>query len=149
MTLRTKTSQHASGDTFTAIAHPIRRQILDMLIGGERSVRSIAEPFTASRPAISQHLRVLLDAELVAEQRDGRERRYRLHPERLREPRAGYSSISSSGTKSWMPWELTLTHWKISSPTARNDTCSKWASGQFYAWPWLARQSAAPVGSPP
>lgn len=85
MTLRTKTSQHASGDTFTAIAHPIRRQILDMLIGGERSVRSIAEPFMASRPAISQHLRVLLDAELVAEQRDGRERRYRLRPERLRE----------------------------------------------------------------
>jgi DNA-binding transcriptional ArsR family regulator len=88
MTLRTKTSQHASGDTFTAIAHPIRRQILDMLVDGERPVRSIAEPFTASRPAISQHLRILLDAGLVAEQRDGRERRYRLRPERLRDVEA-------------------------------------------------------------
>jgi len=85
MTLRTKTSQHANGDTFTAIAHPIRRQILDMLVAGERPVRSIAQPFAASRPAISQHLRILLDAGLVTEQRDGRERRYRLRPERLRE----------------------------------------------------------------
>jgi DNA-binding transcriptional ArsR family regulator len=85
MTLQTKTSQHASGDTFTAIAHPIRRQILDMLVAGERPVRSIAEPFATSRPAISQHLRILLDAGLVTEQRDGRERRYRLRPERLRE----------------------------------------------------------------
>jgi len=62
MTVQTKTSQHASGDIFAVIAHPIRRQILDMLVDGACPVRLIAEPFSASRPAISQHLQILLEA---------------------------------------------------------------------------------------
>ncbi|MBE7159505.1 MAG: transcriptional regulator, partial [Rhodospirillales bacterium] len=51
--------------------------------GGEHSVRDMAAHFDMSRPAVSQHLRVLLDAGLVAERRQGRERRYRLVPEPL------------------------------------------------------------------
>src|SRR5437773_2152326 len=80
-----KTSQHADSDVFTAIAHPARRQLLDMLAAEDRSVKELARPFTMSRPAISQHLRLLLEAGLVQEQRRGRERRYRLRAERLRE----------------------------------------------------------------
>ena len=80
-----KTSQQADADIFTAIAHPMRRQILDQLIRGEESVTELAEPFGVSRSAISQHLRVLRDTGLVTEQRHGRERRYRLHPEGLYE----------------------------------------------------------------
>jgi DNA-binding transcriptional ArsR family regulator len=88
MPVATKTAQHADADIFTAIAHPVRRQILDQLVGGEQSVTRLAEPFGMSRPAISQHLRVLRDVGLVVEQRQGRVRQYRLQPERLYEVRA-------------------------------------------------------------
>ncbi len=75
----------ADADVFTAIAHPVRRQILDMLAVGEQPVKRIAASFSVSRPAISQHLRILLDTGLVTEQRMGREHYYSLHAERLRE----------------------------------------------------------------
>lgn len=70
-------------DVFAAISHPARRRMLDLLMETERSVNAIAGDFQMSRPAVSQHLRVLLDAGLVTEQRHGRERRYRLVPEQL------------------------------------------------------------------
>lgn len=70
-------------DVFVAISHRSRRRMLDGLAGAERSVSDIAAEFDISRPAVSQHLRVLLDAGLVAERRHGRERRYRLVPEKL------------------------------------------------------------------
>jgi len=70
-------------DVFAAISHPARRRMLDLLTETQRSVSDIAGHFKMSRPAVSQHLRVLLDAGLVTEQRHGRHRRYRLVPERL------------------------------------------------------------------
>ncbi len=70
-------------EVFGAISHPARRQMLDLLVEGDHAVNAIAGNFKMSRPAVSQHLRVLLDAGLVTEQRCGRERRYRLAPERL------------------------------------------------------------------
>jgi DNA-binding transcriptional ArsR family regulator len=73
----------AEPQVFAAISNPARRRMLDLLADGDRPVNAIAENFEMSRPAVSQHLRVLLDAGLVTEQRHGRERRYRLAPERL------------------------------------------------------------------
>src|SRR4051812_1795831 len=70
-------------DVFVAISHKARRQMLDLLTEKERSVGEIAAYFEMSRPAVSQHLRILLDAGLVTEQRHGRERHYRLVPARL------------------------------------------------------------------
>lgn len=70
-------------EVFGAISHPARRKMLDLLVDGDRPVNAIAENFAMSRPAVSQHLRVLLAAGLVAEQRCGRQRRYRLVPEQL------------------------------------------------------------------
>jgi DNA-binding transcriptional ArsR family regulator len=70
-------------DIFGAISHPARRRMLDLLIVADRSVNTIAGEFRMSRPAVSQHLRILLDAGLVTEQRHGRERHYRLMPTRL------------------------------------------------------------------
>ena len=70
-------------DVFGAISHPARRRMLDLLVESDRSVSTIAGQFQMSRPAVSQHLRILLDAGLVTEQRHGRERRYRLVPARL------------------------------------------------------------------
>ncbi|QDV17695.1 Transcriptional repressor SdpR [Gimesia panareensis] len=68
---------------FGAISHPARRQMLDLLREADRSVNTIAGHFEMSRPAVSQHLRILLDAGLVSEQRHGRERRYQLIPSGL------------------------------------------------------------------
>ena len=70
-------------EVFAAISHPVRRRILDLLAEEDRPVNAIASNFAMSRPAVSQHLRILLDAGLVSEQRRGRERRYRLVPEEL------------------------------------------------------------------
>jgi DNA-binding transcriptional ArsR family regulator len=70
-------------DVFQAIAHPTRRALLDALQLGELAVRDLASRFDSSRPAISQHLRVLLIADLVTERRTGRENYYRLKPDGL------------------------------------------------------------------
>ena len=63
--------------------------MLDLLIETDRSVNSIAEHFQMSRPAVSQHLRILLDVGLVTEQRHGRQRRYHRVHKRL-EPVRGW-----------------------------------------------------------
>ena len=72
-------------DVFHAIAHPARRAMLTALRRGELSASELAEPFDVSAPAISQHLRVLEDAGLVAARRAGRSRIYKLDPKPLRD----------------------------------------------------------------
>ena len=74
---------YATGDVFSAVADPTRRALLDLLSQGEEPVNSLAERFAMSRPAISQHLAVLLRTRLVRSRRVGRERRYRLQPKPL------------------------------------------------------------------
>src|SRR5580693_4268528 len=70
-------------DVFFAIADPTRRTLLDLLAQGEEPVKFLAERFAMTRPAISQHLAILLRARLVRARRIGRERRYRLRPKPL------------------------------------------------------------------
>ena len=72
-------------DVFQAIADPTRRRILDLLGAGDRTVSEIASPFRISQPGVSQHLRVLRDANLVRQKRVGRYRRYRLNAAALRQ----------------------------------------------------------------
>src|SRR5438874_12144546 len=72
-------------DVFHAIAHPARRAILVLLRGGEKPAGQLAEPFGVSFAAVSQHLKVLKDADLVSERREGRQRIYRLQPKPLKE----------------------------------------------------------------
>src|ERR1700759_3437362 len=70
---------------FAALANPTRRDILDMLLGGERTVMMLAEHFEMARPSVSEHLKVLRDCGLVVEDKRGRFRHYRVNPEPLRE----------------------------------------------------------------
>ncbi|MEN3536742.1 metalloregulator ArsR/SmtB family transcription factor [Microbispora sp. ZYX-F-249] len=66
---------------FAALASPVRREILRLLReDGPRSVQDLASRFTMARPSFSEHLRVLRQAGLVSERRDGRRRLYRLEP---------------------------------------------------------------------
>ena len=75
----------ASIDVYHAVADPTRRAILDRLRGGGMAVAELAAGFDMTRPAVSKHLRVLRDARLVREDRDGRQRIYRLTPGPLRD----------------------------------------------------------------
>lgn len=77
------TTSDRKPDVFTAISHPARRRMLDLLAEADCSVNAIAGHFSMSRPAVSQHLRILRSAGLVTEQRRGRERHYRLVLARL------------------------------------------------------------------
>jgi DNA-binding transcriptional ArsR family regulator len=70
--------------TFSALADPTRRAVLDLLRKGRQPAGQIAQAFPVSRPAISKHLRFLRRAHLVNEHREGRHRFYHLNPEPLR-----------------------------------------------------------------
>lgn len=74
----------AGSDVFHAVADPNRRQILDLLRGGERSVGDIVEATGLSYSLASQHLQVLLDARAVVRRPEGRLRYYRLEAAPLR-----------------------------------------------------------------
>jgi DNA-binding transcriptional ArsR family regulator len=77
----------AYGSALEALADPTRRAVLEQLRGGARSVGEIAAQLPVSRPAVSQHLKVLKQAGLVLDQPRGAARIYRIHAEGLRELR--------------------------------------------------------------
>ncbi|RIQ19543.1 ArsR/SmtB family transcription factor [Jiangella rhizosphaerae] len=71
-------------DALRAVADPTRRAIMELVRDGERSAGELAGHFPAmSRPAVSQHLKVLVEAGLVDVRRDGNRRLYALRPEGL------------------------------------------------------------------
>jgi len=70
-------------DTFTALADPTRRRIIESLAAGETSFGDLAEQFQMSRPAVSQHLKVLREAGIVTARADAQRRIYRLNGDRL------------------------------------------------------------------
>lgn len=70
-----------------AIAEPRRRDILQLVMTREMAAGDIASHFNITRPAISQHLRVLVEANLVAVRHEGTRRLYRARPETIAEVR--------------------------------------------------------------
>jgi DNA-binding transcriptional ArsR family regulator len=64
----------ARRDVFQAIADPTRREILTLLAKKSLNLNSISEHFTMSRPAISQHIRILMECGLIEIRKQGRER---------------------------------------------------------------------------
>jgi DNA-binding transcriptional ArsR family regulator len=72
-------------DVFQAIADPVRRDILNMLTRKQLNLNSIAENFDISRPAISQHIKILTECGLVVIDRQGRERYCYLQPKKMSE----------------------------------------------------------------
>ena len=67
----------------TALGDPTRRSIFELLADGPRSVGELAGQLPVSRPAVSQHLKVLKDAGLVSDRAVGNRRIYRLNPDGL------------------------------------------------------------------
>jgi DNA-binding transcriptional ArsR family regulator len=68
-------------DGFTALADPTRRAIFERLAERPSAVGELAGDLPVSRPAVSQHLKVLKEADLVIDEPDGTRRIYRVHPE--------------------------------------------------------------------
>jgi DNA-binding transcriptional ArsR family regulator len=103
--MRHRSVTYSTETTFSALADPTRRAVLDLLRHGSQSAGRIAEGFPVSRPAISKHLRLLRRANLVEERREGRHRFYQLNPAPLR------------AVDSWLKqyrtfWQMSLTSLK-------------------------------------
>jgi DNA-binding transcriptional ArsR family regulator len=77
----------AYGTALTVLADPTRRKVFERLRGGPRPVNALAAGLPVSRPAVSQHLRILKDAGLVEERSEGVRRIYSLRREGLAELR--------------------------------------------------------------
>ena len=73
-----------TSDVFNAIGDVHRREILDVLIAGEKAVGAIVNDLSMSQPQVSKHLRVLTEVGLVRCRAEGRRRLYRLEPAHLR-----------------------------------------------------------------
>jgi DNA-binding transcriptional ArsR family regulator len=85
----------------SALADPIRREILRMLRDAPRSAGEIAGAFSVTRPAISRHLRVLRESGLVVDQAQGRERLYRLEVGPLAALEEFISELRSDPASRW------------------------------------------------
>ena len=77
-----------------ALGDPTRRAIVERLLGGPMPVGELARDFPISRPAISQHLRILKDARLVTDRPEGTRRVYQLDP-------AGFESVRAYLDQFW------------------------------------------------
>ena len=70
-------------DVFQAIADPVRRDIIEMLAKETLSINSVAEQFDISRPAISKHLKILEECDIISVEKQGRERYCTIQPKKL------------------------------------------------------------------
>jgi DNA-binding transcriptional ArsR family regulator len=71
-------------DAFNAVAEPRRREILDTLTGGERTVNELVDLMDLAQPHVSRHLRVLREVGAVSVRDEGRKRVYTLNPQALK-----------------------------------------------------------------
>ena len=94
-----------------ALGDPTRRAIFEQLRRGPRAVGEIASELPVSRPAVSQHLRVLKDVGLVTERREGTRRLYRLDPDGLGELRDYFDGF----------WTEALAGFKAAAESERRD----------------------------
>ncbi|WP_328854247.1 metalloregulator ArsR/SmtB family transcription factor [Microbispora hainanensis] len=106
-------------EIFAALASPVRREVLRLLRErGPRSVQELASGFAMARPSFSEHLRVLREAGLVSERRDGRRRLYSLEPVPLVRVRDWLDPYE----RFWRDRLSALRHLLDDTETADNDT---------------------------
>jgi DNA-binding transcriptional ArsR family regulator len=101
----------ASGEALAALADPPRRTVFERLRGGPRPVVEIARGLPVSRPAVSQHLRVLKEAGLVHERREGTRNFYSVDADALAELREYFENF----------WEEALVAFKEAAEKGATD----------------------------
>lgn len=72
-------------DVFQAIADPTRRGILSLILSGAMTPNAVAAYFESSRQAVSKHLKILLECELIKQEQSGREVYYHLNADKMKE----------------------------------------------------------------
>ena len=95
----------AAPNAFSALGDPTRRLIFERVADAPSAVGALAAGLPVSRPAVSQHLRVLKEAGLVTERKDGTRRIYRVEPKALADLRAYLDSF----------WEQALAGYKAAA----------------------------------
>jgi len=106
----------ANDRVFSALADPTRRQVFDRLRHGPKPVSVLAKGLPVTRSAVSQHLRVLKDAGLVADQADGARRIYRIDPKGLAAVRVWFDGF----------WDDALVSFKAAAERTARKEKSKW-----------------------
>jgi DNA-binding transcriptional ArsR family regulator len=99
-------------DGWAALADPTRRTIFELVVAQPRAVRQLADVLPISRPAVSQHLKLLKSAGLVLDRAEGTRRIYRSNPDGLREMRAQLDRF----------WNQTLANFKQLVEQSEEDT---------------------------
>ena len=99
-------------DAFNAVAEPRRRQIVDLLAGGERAVNDLVHELGLAQPQVSKHLRVLREVGVVAVREDGRRRLYRLHGPALKPIHDWVKAYEQSWTERFEALDLVLAELK-------------------------------------
>lgn len=95
-------------DAFNAVAEPRRRQILDVLAGGERSVNDLVDALGLTQPQVSKHLRVLREVGVVDVRDEGRQRLYRLNGHALKPIHDWVKSYEHTWTKRFEKLDVVL-----------------------------------------
>jgi DNA-binding transcriptional ArsR family regulator len=72
-------------DIFQAIADPTRREILSLIAAKKMKPNSLAEKFPSSRQAVSKHIKILIECDLLDQEKVGREIYYEFNPEKMQE----------------------------------------------------------------
>ena len=72
-------------DIFQAIADPTRREILSLIASKKMTPNSIAEKFSSSRQAVSKHIKILIECDLLNQEKVGREIYYEFNPEKIKQ----------------------------------------------------------------
>jgi DNA-binding transcriptional ArsR family regulator len=101
----------ANRNGMDALGDRTRRAIFEQLREGPRAVGEIADALPVSRPAVSQHLRVLKEAGLVTERRDGTRRLYRIDPDGVGELRDYFDDF----------WSVALASFKAAAESERRN----------------------------
>ncbi|MBS0472672.1 MAG: winged helix-turn-helix transcriptional regulator [Proteobacteria bacterium] len=102
----------AYGNALEALADPTRRKVFERLRQGPQAVGRLAAGMPVSRPAVSQHLKVLKEAGLVSEEQEGTRRIYRIDPDGLAKLRAWLDQF----------WEIALDAFKAEAERSEGDT---------------------------
>jgi DNA-binding transcriptional ArsR family regulator len=110
-----------TSDAFNAVAEPRRREILDVLAGGERAVNDLVGELGMAQPQVSKHLRVLREVGAVDVREEGRRRLYRLNGDALRPIHEWVAPYARMWSERFDELDLVLEELKKEEGDARDD----------------------------
>lgn len=107
-------------DKFSALADPTRRQIIEQLAAkGTLNASQLGQPFTMSAPAISQHLKVLREAEVVIMHKQGQQRLYTINPTAFNEMEQWLHQVRQFWNDSFAALDTMLASKRVSGKTLK------------------------------